>query len=77
MALSVEQRIAILEQEVSDHLKAQRASGRLLEKIGDGTIGMFSDNPGVQEIFAEAMKLREADRKKARRPKRRKRPIAS
>ena len=75
MSLSVEQRIAVLEQEVAD-LKAQRASGPS-GKDWRRTIGMFSDNPGVQEIFAEAMKLREADRKKARRPKRRKRPITS
>lgn len=75
MSLSVEQRIVVLEQDVAD-LKAQRAS----EPSGKNwrrTIGMFSDSPGVQEIFVEAMKLREADRKKARRTKRRKQPIKS
>ena len=31
------------------------------------TVGRFTDNPGMKELFAEAMKLREADRRKARR----------
>jgi hypothetical protein len=75
MSLSLEQRIAALVQEVAD-LKAQREAGPS-GKDWRRTIGMFTDNPGMQEIFAEAMKLREADRKKARRPKRRKQPIRS
>ncbi len=30
-------------------------------------LGAFTDDPGMQEIFKEAMRLREADRRKARR----------
>jgi len=30
-------------------------------------VGVFTDDPGMQEVFKEAMKLREADRRKARR----------
>ena len=30
------------------------------------TIGMFTDDDGMKSIFREALKLREADRKKAR-----------
>jgi hypothetical protein len=29
---------------------------------------MFTDDPGMLELFADAMRIREADRKKARRP---------
>jgi hypothetical protein len=28
---------------------------------------MFTDDPGMQELFAEALKIRQADRKKAHR----------
>jgi hypothetical protein len=38
---------------------------------------MFTDNPGMKELFAEAMKLREADRRKTRRRQQRKRPATS
>jgi hypothetical protein len=31
--------------------------------------GRFTDDPGVQQVFEEAMKLREADRARARRCK--------
>jgi hypothetical protein len=45
MTLSVEQRIAVLEQEVAA-LMAQRAAGAS-KKDWRRTIGMYSDNPGV------------------------------
>ena len=62
---STEQRLAALEQQVAD-LKAQTTrQGR--KKDWRRTIGIFTDKPEMQELFAEAMKLREADRKKARR----------
>jgi hypothetical protein len=70
-SLSLEQRVALLEHELSE-LKSRRENGR--EKDWKRTIGMFTDNPGMKELFAEAMKLREADRRKARRRPRRKRP---
>jgi len=71
---TLEQRVAILEQELSE-LKAQRGNGHV--KDWRRTVGMFTDNPGMKELFAEAMKLREADRRKARRRPQRKRPAAS
>jgi hypothetical protein len=62
--LSLEQRVAALEQELVE-LKAQRANGPARD--WRRTIGRFTDNPGMKELFAETMKLREADRRKARR----------
>jgi hypothetical protein len=63
-ALSIEQRVAALELELAE-LKSQRRNGR--KKDWRRTVGIFTDNPGMKELFAEAMKLREADRSKARR----------
>jgi hypothetical protein len=65
MTRSFEQRITALEQQVAQ-LRAQRSNGRR-KKDWRRTVGIFTDNPAMQELFAEAMKLREADRKKARR----------
>ncbi len=73
--LSLEERMATLEQEVAD-LKAQR-SQEPGKKDWRRTVGIFTDNPGVQEVFADAIKLREADRKRARRRLRRKQPAKS
>jgi hypothetical protein len=56
---SLEQRVAALEQELAE-LQSQRRKERA--KDWRRTIGMFTDNPGMKELFAEAMKLREADR---------------
>jgi hypothetical protein len=62
-SLSLEERVAVLEQELSE-LKARRPVGR--EKDWRRTIGVFTDHPQMKELFAEAMKLREADRRKVR-----------
>ena len=59
----------------SAELKARRGNGHV--KDWRRTVGMFTDNPGMKELFAEAIKLREADRRKARRRPLRKRPAAS
>ena len=64
--LSLEQRIAALEKEVAD-LKALPSNNGAPKKDWRRTIGMFTDNPGMLELFDEAMKIRKADRKKARR----------
>ena len=72
--LTIEQRVAVLEQELSE-LKVRRGSGHV--KDWRRTVGMFTDNPGMKELFAEAIKLREADRRKARRRPLRKRPATS
>ncbi|HEV3384346.1 MAG TPA: hypothetical protein VG097_05995 [Gemmata sp.] len=68
---SLEQRIAALERAFAE-LKLQRGKGH--EKDWRRTIGMFTDNPEMKELFAKAMKLREADRHKVRRRQPRKRP---
>ena len=72
--LTIEQRVAVLEQELSE-LKGRR--GNVHVKDWRRTVGMFTDNPGMKELFAEAIKLREADRRKARRRPLRKRPATS
>ena len=72
--LSLEQRVAVLEQELSE-LKSRPRHPR--DKDWRRTVGMFTDNPAMKELFAEAMKLREADRRKARRGPAKKRPARS
>lgn len=72
--LTIEQRVAVLEQELAE-LKVRRGNGHV--KDWRRTVGMFTDNPGMKELFAEAIKLREADRRKARRRPPRKRPATS
>jgi len=61
---SLEERVAVLEREFAE-LKSQRSPGR--NKDWRRTIGIFTENPDMKDLFAEAMKLREADRRKARR----------
>ena len=72
--LSLEQRVAALEEELAG-LKSRRRNGRA--KDWRRTIGIFTDNPGMKELFAEAIKLREADRNKARRRRQKKRSAKS
>lgn len=68
--LTIEQRVAVLERELSD-MKSRGGNGRV--KDWRRTVGVFTDNPQMKELFAEAMKLRAADRRKARRRQRTKR----
>jgi hypothetical protein len=72
--LSLEQRVTALEREFAE-LKLLRGKGR--EKDWRRTIGMFTDNPGMKELFVEAMKLRKADRRKGRLRQAGKRPTQS
>jgi hypothetical protein len=74
LTLSLEERVAVLEQEVSELKSRPR---QLREKDWRRTIGMFTDNSGMKELFAEAMKLRKADRSRARRQRQRQRPATS
>ncbi len=62
---SIEDRVAALEREVAA-LKASTANGSP-GKDWRRTIGMFTDDSEMQRLFEEAMKLREADRARARR----------
>jgi hypothetical protein len=61
----LEERVAALEREVAA-LKAIVADGTR-HKDWRRTIGMFTDDPGLQQVFEKAMKLREAERARARR----------
>jgi hypothetical protein len=72
--ISLEHRVAVLEQELS-LLKSQQTNGR--KKDWRRTIGMFTDKPGMKELFTEAMKLRKADRRSVRPPRQQKRPTKS
>lgn len=71
---SLEQRVTALEQELAALRSRQ---GRERGKDWRRTVGMFTDNPGMQEVFAEAQRLRDADRRKARRGPPIKRPARS
>ena len=53
-ALSLEERVSVLEQEISE-LKSRQGNAR--DKDWRRTIGVFTDNPQMKELFAEAMKL--------------------
>jgi hypothetical protein len=61
----LEQRVAALERQLAE-MKSQQGAAPGKEDWRQ-TVGMFTDDPEMLELFAEAMKLREADRKKARR----------
>ena len=65
---NLEKRVESLEAQVAE-LRAARAS---VAKDWRRTIGAFTDDAGMQEILKEAMRLREADRNKARRATNRK-----
>ncbi len=65
---NLEKRVESLEAQVAE-LRAARANA---PKDWRRTIGVFTDDPGMQEILKEAMRLRESDRKKARKTTKRK-----
>jgi hypothetical protein len=60
--LSLEDRVAVLEQKIAS-MEAAPTNGRQ-EKPWLNTMGKFGD---LKEVFDEALKLRAADRAKARR----------
>jgi hypothetical protein len=66
----LERRVAALEDEVAN-LKIRLLGAP--RKDWRRTIGIFTDDPGMQEIFDEALKFREENRRrtrpKARRPR--------
>jgi hypothetical protein len=59
----LEKRVAALEQEVAG-LKATLAGQP--RQDWRRTIGMFGDDPGMMEIFHEALKIREDNRRRTR-----------
>ena len=73
--LSLEQRVAALEQRMAE-MQAGPAKGPGKHDWRQ-TVGIFTDNPGMLELFADAMAIREADRQKARRRSRKTRRVKS
>jgi hypothetical protein len=59
----VEERLTALEKEVAE---LRRLVQKLPIKDWRSTIGIFSGDSGMREIFEEGMKIREKDREKAR-----------
>jgi hypothetical protein len=72
--LTLEQRVAELEKQMAD-MKAEHANGPGKNEWRE-TVGMFTNDPGMLEIFADAMKIRAKDRKKGRQRATRKRERA-
>lgn len=58
--LSLEKRVEVLERQVAE-INARNGPGK---DDWRQTLGMFTDDPGMLELFADAMKIREADRRK-------------
>ncbi len=61
---SLRDRVAALERAVA-RLTASAENGAS-PKDWRRTVGMFTDDPGMQRLFERALKLREADRARAR-----------
>jgi hypothetical protein len=62
---TLKQRVESLEKQIAQ-MQAQQTNGPGREDWRQ-TVGMFTDDPGMLELFAQAMSLREADRQRARR----------
>jgi hypothetical protein len=62
---SIEERIAALENVVADLVRSGKGAGRI--KDWKRTVGMFSGNELMKEIDAAGQKIREQDRRHARR----------
>jgi hypothetical protein len=62
-AQNIQQRLAHLEAQLAELLTAVRARGEA-RRDWRRTIGALTDDPGMQAILKEAMKQREADRRK-------------
>ena len=63
--LTLDKRVKLLESQVAQ-LQDKLRSTESRKKDWRRTIGAFTDDEGMQEILREAMRLREADRRKAR-----------
>lgn len=63
---NLEQRVTALEEEVGRLQRELRSANGARAKDWRRTIGAFTDDEGIRAILADAMKLREADRNKAR-----------
>jgi predicted nucleic acid-binding Zn-ribbon protein len=66
VSLTLEKRVKALESQVAQ-LQEELCSVRSAKaKDWRRTIGAFADDEGMKSLFQDAMRLREADRKKAR-----------
>jgi osmotically-inducible protein OsmY len=63
--LNLDKRVALLESQMAQLQNELRSTG-VRKKDWRRTIGAFTDDEGMQEILREAMRLREADRRKSR-----------
>jgi len=63
--LTLDKRVKLLESQMAQLQDELRATGSR-KKDWRRTIGAFTDDEGMQEILREAMRLREADRRKVR-----------
>jgi hypothetical protein len=65
-ALNLKTRVEILESELARLKGELQTSQRGRAKDWRRTIGAFTDDEGMKDLLKDAMRLREADRKKAR-----------
>ena len=68
---SMEQRLTALESQVAELMEVFRSNSTVPVRDWMNSIGIFTDKPGALKVLENAMKLREADRSKVRRSKRR------
>ncbi|OYV73854.1 MAG: hypothetical protein B7Z74_03220 [Deltaproteobacteria bacterium 21-66-5] len=73
--MTLEERVAALEKQVNTLLANQVGGGRV--KDWRRTIGAFTGDDVMKQIFEEGRKIREAERKRARRSGRKTRKAAS
>jgi hypothetical protein len=65
---SLEERVTALEQEVARLTRQKQPGDEPGRDDWKSTVGMFANDPIMKEIDEEARKIREADRRRARRP---------
>ena len=63
--VTIEERVAKLEGIVDELRNRRGASDTPGRDDWRGTVGMFADDPVMQEILDEAQRIREADRRQA------------
>jgi len=61
-----ERRLKALESRVAQLQDELRSVRKAKDKDWRRTIGVFTDNAGMKEVLQDALRLREADRRKAR-----------
>jgi hypothetical protein len=67
---SIEKRVALLEDQIGQLREELRSARGQKPKDWRRTIGAFTNDDGMLDILRDAMRLREADRKRTRSPTR-------